>query len=125
MNAPFPFVMTASTRQRVLDAIRWHYRVTGCAPSHSEIGKLARISPKRVHGYVDSLADAGYVTFRERVGRSILLIDRAAMLSDMELRLTCIGRGWTITESELAALADVFTIHNGREPDADLLSKLG
>jgi hypothetical protein len=59
MNAPFPFVMTASTRQRVLDAIRWQFRVHGCAPRNGEIGQLARISPKRVHGYVESVADAG------------------------------------------------------------------
>ena len=115
----------ASTRQRVLAAIRQLFRDNGYPPSHDEIAQLAGIATKRVQRYVEMLAAEGFLTYRKRVARSILLINRGAMLSDAELRLANAERSWTIVESPLRQFGDVYKVEVATsDPDADLIEQL-
>lgn len=112
-------VNSRSTRQRVLGAIRWYFREHGDAPSHGDIAALAGIAVKRVRGYAGELRALGYITYRAGVPRGIALVDRAAMLSDQELRLACVARGWVVTDSALPALAAAFPLVAQGDRDAD------
>ena len=94
-----PTPARASTKQRVLEAIRQHYRETGMSPSFREIGARVGIAAQRVGPHIEILEEEGYLSYRKGAARSIQLIDRAANLSDTEIRLGCAGRGWTIVEA--------------------------
>jgi SOS-response transcriptional repressor LexA len=96
-----PSAARASTKQRVLEAIRQHFRDTGMSPSFREIGFRVGIAAQRVGPHIQALQIEGYLAYLKGTSRSIVLVDRAANLSDTELRLGCVGRGWT-----LAHLAD-------------------
>jgi DNA-binding transcriptional ArsR family regulator len=100
----------SSRRQTVLKAIRQHFRETGCSPSYAEIGERTGLEPRHVRPHLEQLQDDGLLTYRRGVGRSIVLVDRMANLSDEEVERGVHGRGWTLVKSTLPLLADMFPI---------------
>ncbi len=115
----------SSRRQAVLTAIRQHFRVTGCSPSYAEIGERTGLEPRHVRPHLDSLQADGLIVFRRGVGRSIMLVDRMANLSDEEVELGVHGRGWTLVKSAVPALAEVYPLDLAiDENDLALLRKI-
>lgn len=95
----------SSRRQLVLEMIRRHFRAVGQSPSHTEIGEATGLKRQHVGRLLDELMTAGLLTYQRGRPRSIALVDRTANLSDCELHLACIGRGWTVREPPTQALA--------------------
>lgn len=101
----------SSRRQLVLEFIRRHFRAVGASPSHSEIAAATGLARQHVGGWLDELQAAGLITYQRGRPRSIALVDRMANYSDTELRLACVGRGWTISLPPTATpFADCYAV---------------
>ncbi|WP_230770662.1 LexA family protein [Sphingomonas sp. Leaf4] len=88
----------SSRRQLVLESIRRHFRAVGASPSHGEIAQATGMKRQHVGRWLDELQDAGLICYSPGRARSIVLVDRAANLSDCELQLACAGRGWAVSK---------------------------
>lgn len=98
---------TSSSRRVLgLEFIRRYFREHGSSPSHGEIAAGLGMAKRRVGPMIEEWAQAAVLTFTPKRGRSIVLVDRAANLSDSELELACRARGWTIRKSPLPMLTD-------------------
>lgn len=102
--------VVSNRHQRVLEAVRRHFRDTGASPSYREIEARCGVKKKAVRGSLDYWQRRGTLTFTPGKHHSIELVDRAAMLSDAEIELAVIGRGGHVTWSALPALADAFPV---------------
>jgi hypothetical protein len=115
---------------RVLDAIRTHYRHHGRGPSLSKLARLAAKQPQHIRRFVDRLEREGLVEVKPgRRGEPcvILLVDRVAMLSDAELEAGAHGRGWTVVKPGpmAQAVGQAWPADPRIPPDqADLLDRL-
>lgn len=94
----------------MLEAIRRHFRDLGASPSHEEIARATGLQRQHVGYWLDKLQAAGFLTYRRGVARSIVLTDRMANLSDTELRLACVGRGWSVVEPRVPGLSESFPV---------------
>lgn len=112
MTSMHPTRSMSSRRQLVLEFIRRHFRAAGASPSHAEIAGATGLRPQHVGRWLVELRDAGLITFTRRQPRSIALVDRLAMHSDLELELACHARGWTIVRPvpSVAPLAEVYPL---------------
>lgn len=90
-----------------LDAIRTHFRDTGCSPSMGDLGRLLNVSRSRAHRLVGQLTDAGLIRRRSGVALSIRMPRFLANFSDDDL----INRAWEI----MVELADRGLIALGGE----------
>lgn len=86
----------SSRSQRVIEAIRRHFRDTGGSPCHREIAARVGMPRQHVGAVLTKLQRAGALTYSAGRSRSITLVDRAGMLSDAELELACHARGWQV-----------------------------
>lgn len=118
----------SSRHQRVLEAVRRHFRDVGASPTYREIEARSGVRAKYIGGSLALWQRRGALTFTAGKARSIKLVDRAAMLSDAELELAVIGRGGHVGWSPLPALADAFPVPAaGADCDfaRELLDRLG
>jgi SOS-response transcriptional repressor LexA len=88
----------SSRRQSVLEAIRRHFQARGASPSHREIAEATGIGRRHVGAWLDYLQAEGALYYKRHSARSIVLIDRAANLSDTEILLAYFSRGLTIPD---------------------------
>jgi DNA-binding transcriptional ArsR family regulator len=107
---------STSPAHRVLTAIRQYRREHGGSPSHSEIARRAGVYRQRVGGHLKRLREAGLLTYTRGAARSIALADPLANMSDVDLELACLARGWRVDKSQVPALPDAFPI-DARVPD--------
>lgn len=119
----------ASLQQRMVEAIRRHFRDYGEAPSHSELHLAVGIRRNDVGRALRQAAAGRLITFRPGVARGIGLPDRAAMLSDSELELAARARGATIRwpAAAVAPLASAYGIAAGTDcglPLGELLAQI-
>lgn len=95
MNAP-RYSFTMSPACRILDMLNAWFASHAFAPSYREIERLARVHLGRVRSYLDQLQAQGHLTHRGGEPRSIVLTRRMANVSDIELEVECLGRGWVV-----------------------------
>lgn len=99
----------SSRRQLVLEYIRRHFREVGQSPSHKEIAEATGLERQHVGKHLVTLRETGLIDFQRGRARSITLVDRGAMLSDCELELICVGRGWTVLKP-VVPISDAFPV---------------
>jgi len=100
-----PTASMSSRRQKIIEAIRQHFRALGQSPSHREIAAATGVQRQHVGAWLDILERDGLLTYERGVPRSIRLIDRSACLSDTEIEMACALRGWTIVKPPIALAA--------------------
>lgn len=132
MNAPVRFTPAFSTDacDRVLAAVRWWFRKTGRSPSFGNIAELATIHKGRIRRHLDALQAEGFLTHTPGVARSIVLVDRGAMMSDAEVIALAVGRNLVVGHPiEIGVVLGNAIPADTREvgtdcPLSDLLAKL-
>lgn len=100
----------SNRHQRVLEAIRRHFRDVGASPTYREIEARSGVRAKYIGGSLGFWQRRGALTFTAGKSRSIQLVDRSAMLSDSEIELAVIGRGGRVVWSYLPVFADAFPV---------------
>jgi hypothetical protein len=118
-----------STRQRVMEAIRRHFRDYGGSPSHTELHVSVGIRRNHVGAVLRQLAGEGAIALRLGEARGIMLPRRGAMLSDTELELEVLARGGRVAWPHIKAMpmADVYHVDAGTNmgrDDADPLADI-
>lgn len=96
---------TTGLEQRVLKAIRAHFRRTGGSPSYGELSAAVGILAQHVGKPLRSLQDKGFLRFTRGAPRSIVLADRMANFADSEIELAAAARGAAVAWAAPSASA--------------------
>jgi hypothetical protein len=118
-----------SMRQRMIEAIRRHFRDYGGSPSHTELHLAVGIRRNEVGRVLRQLAGDALIGLQLGVARGISLPDRTEMLSDCELELAIRARGGSVKWPVAAVRALPAAYHvdagtNSRLPPDDPLAQL-
>jgi SOS-response transcriptional repressor LexA len=92
-----------------MEFIRRYFRDFGTSPSFGEIAAAVSIPVQRVGRLLQPLVDNGELLHTPGKPRSLRLPDRAEELSDAEIALVLLRRGWTVNNVDLIALSESVT----------------
>jgi hypothetical protein len=112
-----PLTRGLSRSQRMMEAVRRHFRTYGASPSHTELAVATGIARNAVGTVLRQLAAADMIGISLGKGRSITLPDRLAMFSNAEIELAVVARGGAITwpASAVAPLLDAYRVEPGTD----------
>jgi hypothetical protein len=98
--------VSSSRRVLALEFIRRYFRDYGSSPSFGEIGAALNIPTQRVGALIRPLVESGELIHRPGIARSFKLPDRAEQLSDAEIAVILLRRGWIVNGHDIQTVAE-------------------
>jgi SOS-response transcriptional repressor LexA len=112
-----------------MEAIRRHFRDYGASPSYRDLNAATGIATTDIGRLLRKLAKLGLIILHMGRARGIELPDPTDMLSDSQLELINLARGWTVVKPQSAAqpLVAAYPVESGTDfqlPVEDLIAQI-